>query len=189
MSQTTSAEGQSFGGIDPGKDGALAVIRPDLSVQFFDVPTVEVEMSTKTKAGNKKKKRVYLPAEMALILRNARLASLTLERATAQPRRIGPRIIPMGAQYAFAAGEGFGIWQGLLAALEIPYDIVAAVTWKARLLAGQPKTKEAAVPAICQLYPAAAAHLRGPRGALLVDRADALFLAHYGRQKALGLLG
>lgn len=138
-------------------------------------------MTTKTKAGNKKSKRVYLLHEMVEMVRAANLGLVTIERAQAMPSFKGGKMIPQGAVSAFASGEGFGIWQGILAALAVPYQIVSAQTWKAQLLAGQPKTKEAVVPAICRIYPAAAAHLRGPKGGLYVDRADALFLAHFGR--------
>lgn len=173
---------KAFGGIDPGKDGCLAVIRPGGAVEFFDVPMAEVEMSTKTKSGNKKRKRVYLLHEMVAMLRAADLGLVTIERVQAMPTNIpGFGVRKQGTVSAFSSGEGFGIWQGILAALEIPYQVVAAATWKAQLLAGQPKTKEAVVPAICRLYPAAAPHLRGPKGGLHVDRADALFLAHFGR--------
>jgi hypothetical protein len=174
---------KSFGGIDPGKDGGLAVIRPDGSVEFFDVPMAEVEMTKKTKAGNKRHKRVYLPGAMAHMLREAKLDLVTMEKTQAMPSlgRSGARDVSMGAVSAFASGEGYGLWQGILATIPIPYQLVHAATWKAALMAGEPKTKEATVPFAARLYPGASKDLYGSRGGLLVDRADALLIAHYGR--------
>jgi hypothetical protein len=172
----------SFAGIDPGLDGAVAVIYPDGSVAFFDPPTVNVEMTTKTKAGNKKHKNVYLPAEMFAILREANIGFATMELTRAMPRR-GPGGIPiaMGAASAFTSGQGYGFWEMALVALEIPYQLVTPQRWKKALMADAPKTKEAVIPFASRLYPAAAGSLRGPRGGTFDGRADALMMAHYGR--------
>lgn len=174
--------GKSFGGIDPGKDGGLAVIYPDGRVEFFDVPTAEVEMAAaRTKSGKKKRKRVYLPAEMLRMVRDARIDHVTIEKVQPMPAIRRPGMPAQGTVSSFASGEGWGMWQMLLAALEIPHQVVHAAHWKAVLLRDQPKTKEAVIPFASRLYPGAAGDLRGPRGALLVDRADALLLAHFGK--------
>lgn len=175
-----NAQGKSFGGIDPGKDGVLAIIRPDGRVEFHDVPTLTVQMATKSKAGKVRQRRVYDIPAMVALLRAARLDFVTIEKVVPMPS-VGPFRAKMGTVSAFSSGEGYGIWQALLAALEIPHQIVHASTWKARLMAGEPKTKEATIPFVCRLYPAVASELRGPKGALLIDRADGLLIAHYGK--------
>jgi hypothetical protein len=170
-----------YGGIDPGKDGCLATIdKDDGSVMFFDTPTAETVKAGKTKLGNERHKRIYLAHEMAHQLRHLkqRLISVTIEEALAMPGKAGR---PMPAQSALETGLGFGIWLGILVALEIPFRRVHPATWKAALLAGQPKIKEAVVPFVCNLYPQAAPYLRGPKGGLLVDRADATLIAHWGK--------
>jgi hypothetical protein len=174
-----------FAGIDPGLDGALAVIYPDGTVAFFDPPTVRVEMTTKTRSGNQKHKSVYLPAEMLAILRGADIGFATMELTRAMPRRgPGGAMIPMGAVSAFTSGQGYGFWEMALVALGIPYQLITPGRWKKALMADQPKTKEAVVPVASRLYPAAAGSLRGPRGGTYDGRADALMMARYG---ALGL--
>jgi len=178
--ETNQPEGKSFGGIDPGKDGGLAVIRPDGSVEFYGVPLATVELSTKTKLGNKKTRRVYLPAEMLRLVRDARLDHVTIEKVQPMPPIRGS-FRQTGTVSAFSTGEGWGMWQMLLAALEVSHQVVHASHWKAELMRGLPKTKEAVIPFAQQLYPRAAGDLRGPKGALLIDRADALLLAHFGK--------
>lgn len=171
----------SFAGIDPGISGAIAVIRPSGVVDFFDLPTASVELTSKTKGGNRKHKNVYLPAEMLRILRDANIGFATMELTRAIPRR-GPGgvMIAMGAVSAFTSGEGYGMLQMALVALEIPHQLITPNRWKAALMKDQPKVKEAVVPIASRLYPGAAADLRGPRGGTYDGRADALMMARYG---------
>lgn len=175
------AAGKSYGGIDPGKDGGLAVIRSDGTVEFHAVPTARVEMTTKTKSGKKKQKRVYLPVEMLALVRGLKIAHITIEKVQPMPAVRRPGAPAQGTVSAFSSGEGWGMWQMLLAAVGVPFQVVHASHWKAVLMRDQPKTKEAVIPFAQALYPAAARDLRGPKGALLIDRAEALLLAHFGR--------
>ena len=171
------------GGIDPGKQGCLAVIGAGGAVEFHDTPTAETIKSGKTKLGNERHKTIYLPHEMAALLRALKakgLQSVVIEEGLAMPGFRNGRSVPMPPSHALETGIGFGLWMGILAALEIPFQRVHPRTWKAQLLEGQPKTKEAVVPFASALYPQATAHLRGPKGGLLVDRADALLLCHWG---------
>jgi hypothetical protein len=177
----------TYGGIDPGKSGCLATIEvSDLmesaAVTFYDTPTAETVKAGKTKLGNDRHVNVYLPHEMAAILRKLNKGGLTkvvIEEALVMPGGAGRT--PMPASKAKEVGLGMGIWVGILAMGGIPFERVHPATWKAKLMAGQPKTKEAAAPFVTSLYPMAAAHFRGPKGGLLIDRADALLLAHYAR--------
>jgi len=183
--QAVTGDQRSFGGIDPGKDGCLAVIRPGGDVEFHDVPTAWVEKTTKTKAGNKKQHRVYLPVEMLRMVRDARVDHFTIEKVQPMPAIRGG-MVKQGAVYAFASGEGWGLWQMLLAVCSVEgrvssYQTVHSSHWKSVLMHGEPKTKEAVIPFAQRLYPKAAGMLRGPKGALLIDRGDALLLAHFGK--------
>lgn len=172
----------SFAGIDPGLQGALAIIRPDGAVEFFEPPIVSVEMTTKTKAGNKKHKSTYLPGEMFQILRDANIGFATMELTRPMPfRGAGGRVVQMPAVSAFSSGQGYGFWEMALVALGISYQLVTPSRWKAALMQDQPKTKEASVPAAARLYPSATPFLKTVRGRAIDGRADALLLAHYGR--------
>ena len=170
---------KSFGGIDPGFSGCLAIIRPDGTVQFHDPPVVALPLAKKSKAGNVRHRSEYLFAEMAKILREARLDFVTLEKTVPMPSFKGGRMVQMPAASAFGSGVGYGMYQMGLATLGIPYQLVSPATWKAGLLAGQPKTKEGAVAYAARLYPGASSSLYGPRGGILDGRAEALLLARY----------
>ena len=73
-------------------------------------------------------------------------------------------------------GVGYGIWIGILAALNIPYTEVHPVTWKSKIMAGMGKEKDASIARAKQLYPTADLSLKKHHG-----RADALLIAHFGR--------
>ncbi len=167
-------------GIDPGKDGAVARISNDGAVEIWDTPLVN---TTDSKG---KKKRVYDPYALANLLREVTLdlerskTLVTIELVNAGIFA-GPIGSKMGSVSAFSFGEGFGLWQGVIAALGLRMSRVLPRAWKKDLMGGEPKTKEAVVPAASRLYPPVAPLLRGSRGGLEVGRADALMLAHFGR--------
>ena len=81
-----------------------------------------------------------------------------------------------GVRSMFTVGVGFGVWLGLLGALEIPYTRVQPAVWK-RKLALQNSDKETARLLAQQLFPAADLRLKKHH-----DRAEALLLALYGQQ-------
>ena len=170
----------AFLGIDPGLTGAVALIQPDNSVRFWDTPFVEVEVKgKKTKAGNAKVRSLYDRAAMAAIVSAASLVgegglqSVVLEKVHSMPKQ--------GVASSFQFGMGYGIWLGILAAKMIPHDLVDPRRWTGLLLRDMPKGDESAVIRAGELYPSVSGELRTPRGRLLLGRADALLLAHYGR--------
>jgi crossover junction endodeoxyribonuclease RuvC len=166
-------------GIDPGLDGAVALVQPDGSVRFWDTPFVEVEGKAKTKAGNAKVRTLYDRAAMASIIASANLiAQDGIQGAVIESVHSMPK---QGVASSFKFGMGFGIWLGILAAKMLPHDLVDPRRWTRALLADMPKGDEAAVVRAGELYPAVSSELRTPRGRLLLGRADALLLAHYAR--------
>ncbi len=75
-------------GIDPGVSGGIALVGDDLCVD--DVPTYITQLTTKTKAGNKKKRTDYdLPAMRALLVKYADLCNVqpkvVIETSNARP--------------------------------------------------------------------------------------------------------
>jgi hypothetical protein len=175
-------------GIDPGLDGCLAVldIGDTTNVRFFDTPTLTLK-------GAKKTFRVIDTAEIVNILmrevgRNANVQAV-LEKVSAAPigmkgRGVQPcavchRTPQPGSASTFNFGVGFGIWQGVLAALQIPYSLVHPATWKAQIMRDRAKDKGASIIRAKELYPQAAASLNLKKHH---GRADALLLAHYGKQ-------
>lgn len=164
-------------GIDPGLEGAVALIQDDNSVRLWDTPYVKVESSAKTKAGNNKIKRLYDGTAMVAILDAANIVGSPLqaiiELVGAMPDE--------GPVAAFKFGEGWGLWKGMLYAKHIPFTVVSPVRWRNQLVKDLPKGKAASAIRAGELYPTIGDQLRGPRGGIESGRADAILLAHYGR--------
>lgn len=171
-------------GIDPGMDGAVALIQPNGEVRFWDTPVLEVKTTEKTSEGKPKTRRLYDVASMSAIISSANIVGqggilgCVLEKVHAMPEQ--------GVSSSFSFGMGFGMWQGILAAKEIGFELVDPRRWTGLLLKDMPKGrgKETGAIRAGQLYPAASAHFRTPRGALLGGRTDALLLAHYAKISA-----
>jgi crossover junction endodeoxyribonuclease RuvC len=152
-------------GIDPGLHGAVAAIDADLNVLGLeDTPTIS--------AGGK---TLYDSAEMAALLRRFALLGsplAILEQAQGMPAQ--------GVASTFVTGYGFGIWAGILAALELPYKAVRPAVWTRKVLAGCPgEGKTRSIGFAMKMFPGAELVPQGcrkPRD----GRADALGLAYLG---------
>jgi crossover junction endodeoxyribonuclease RuvC len=84
----------------------------------------------------------------------------------------------MGVTSSFNFGWGLGVWIGVCAGLNFPYQLVAPVTWKKRLMADMGKEKDASRVKAMQLYPHIASSLSRKKDH---NRADALLLARFGQ--------
>ena len=108
-------------GIDPGISGALAVLDENEDiVQIFDMPTLEVI------TGKSKKQRVNpqsIVSELKLF-KDQRIEAL-IEQVHAMPNQ--------GVTSMFSFGRSLGILEGVLAGLDIPYNLVTAAVWKKRM--------------------------------------------------------
>ena len=148
-------------GIDPGLDGAIGFIHTH--VRAVRTPTIKVG-----------KRRQYRAQEMAEILwgcipyTDGEPYSLfaVLESVHSMPKQ--------GVASAFSFGRGFGLWEGILATLHIPYLLVAPQTWKAVMLRDMPKDKNAAKLQASRLWP--------ELDRLSDGEAEALLMAEYGRR-------
>lgn len=169
----------TFVGIDPGLDGAIAAIYPDGNIAFYDTPTLQVG-----------KKRQYDLPMMVRILRNhvGEGVQVAIEQQQAMPARIhGQKTCALckqplareGGVANFRNGLGFGIWLGILGALQLPYTIVHPVRWKRVMLDGMPREKDASRQRAMQLFPQSSPGLQRKKDH---NRADALLLASYLRR-------
>jgi len=140
-------------GIDPGLDGAVGFVGRDVVV--FRTPTIKVG-----------KRRQYPPQQMFQMLQGGVGAFAILESVHSMPRQ--------GVVSSFSFGRGFGLWEGILVALGIPYLLVAPQTWKATMLRDMPKDKNAAKLQASRLWP--------ELGHLSDGEAEALLMAEYGRR-------
>lgn len=152
-------------GIDPGLDGAVAFL-PDGWVR--DTPTATVQ-------NGRKSKRVYLPTVMADTLRAMQPDHIVIESQQA----FSPPGRRVGAGSMFSLGFGFGMWQGIAAALGIPFTLVAPQTWKAEIMNGMGKEKDASRVQAMRLFPQCTAELVRKKDD---GRAEALLIAEYGRR-------
>jgi crossover junction endodeoxyribonuclease RuvC len=158
-------------GIDNGLDGGIVGIRNN------DPSTPLLRAITPTLGSGK---RSYDIAEMAALLRKMvsvdREPKVFLERAQAMPGQ--------GVSSMFSIGYGFGIWQGLLTALLVPFEIVSPQRWQRDMFVGvnRDDTKAASAVVAQRLRPGtdwrANARCRKPHDGLT----DAFCIAEYGRR-------
>ena len=146
-------------GIDPGISGAIGVVGlgSDLP-SALDCPII-----------TGKKHDYDLRAMRDLISNWAQWDQVivVVERVHAMPKQ--------GVTSSFSFGRGFGIWQGILVALGIPYHLVEPATWKRHYgLLG--KDKSASRVLASRLFPSCSFARKKDDG-----RAEALLLADYGR--------
>jgi len=168
-------------GIDGGLHGAVVGINDRLEVVgFFDTPIID--LGKKKKGGKVGTNNAFLETEMVNKLRwlckvdsrHYSGVSVFLEKAQSMPKQ--------GIVSTFKTGEGFGLWLGILAALQCSYEVVGAKTWQKRVMVGvtglDPKAKSISR---CQrLFPGLP--LTKPKGKVvsLDGRADAALIAYYG---------
>jgi len=110
-------------GIDPGKTGALAAFRDGEPVEWTPMPL----------AG----KEVDWHAVTAWLRDLGEVKLVALEKVHSMPKQ--------GVSSTFKFGINYGGLQAVLAALEIPCQLVTPQAWKKRVLAGTEKDKAAAI--------------------------------------------
>jgi hypothetical protein len=157
-------------GIDPGLDGAIAAIGDgepgcDRVAGVIDTPTA-----------HDGKRRRYVVNEMrTAILKLCQGGQIGRFKAAVERVHSMPK---QGVVSSFTFGEGFGLWQGLLAGLSIPFDLVEPQRWKKALLDGAGKEKGASRIRAAQLFPGVDLRLVKHHG-----RGDALLIAEYRRRQ------
>jgi crossover junction endodeoxyribonuclease RuvC len=151
-------------GIDPGLDGAVCVIAGE-DVEFFDTPTYQ--------DGKRRRLDVAACSKILRNFRNERGVQAFLELVGTRPGE--------GSVGAFSFGRGLGNWEGILAALQIPYQLVRPQAWKAALMPGEPKEKDASRVVARRLFPAQTEEALSRKKDH--NRADALLIAEFGRRR------
>ncbi len=158
-------------GIDPGLDGAVAMIGAG-GVEAAVTPTL---------AAGRKGRRQYDAAAMARLLAGRQVELAVIEAVGAMPGQ--------GVASTFRFGLGYGLWLGLLAAPGIPHQAVTPQAWKKVILAGTARDKAAAIAFASRRYPGLSL-LATPRSSVAHDGiADAVCLAEYARRQVGGVEG
>lgn len=145
---------EAFIGIDPGASGAVALIGDDVAL-VEDWPGDPVAAADLLRSW--------------LVQYNVKLCAL--ERVASRPGQ--------GVSSVFRFGENFGCWQGVLAALSIPYVMPTPQAWQKGLIVPSdgPDTKARALAVARRLFPSTDLSRKKDHG-----RADALLLAHHTRK-------
>jgi len=151
-----------FIGIDPGLDGGIAVISDD-SLHLYKTPVI----------GG----RDYDLQEMKNILRENKDAFIVIENQISMPGQ--------GLTSTLQTGKGFGIWLGLIAALEIPHQVIGARQWQVKMFTGtngKLDTKEKSLVVAKRLFPSADFR-KSERSRVANDGlTDAACIAEYGKR-------
>ena len=158
-------------GVDPGKQGAIAAVSPDSQVAM----THPTPLVTAARGGREE-------FDLASIVRLLRGLGpevfVTVERS--QPI---PPTVKAGGNAQFARGVARG-WEWMLAALGLPYQLVAPQAWQKAMHLGTAgeDTKQRSIVAAQRLFPLVDLR-RSERCRVAHDGiAEALLLAEYGRR-------
>ena len=152
-------------GIDPGKDGAIAVFDLNLAplIAVHDMPNFEI------KSGKTMKKRLDEHA-LVKIIGQIEPDHAWLERVSAMPGQ--------GVSSTFSFGTSYGIVKGILAALKIPYSEVTPQSWTKAL--SVPKGKDGSRKRACELFPDSSHFFERKKDH---NRADSALIGYFGAQQ------
>ena len=155
-------------GIDPGVNGALAVLHNGRA-RVHDVPVEQV------KTGRTKRKR-FLERQMWEIVRGIRNEAGTVVAAIED---VGPNP-SFSALANHALGRGAALWEMALIAAGIPFERVRPYRWKATVGIARGADKGAARIVAQELFPDLYDSLKRVSDH---DRADALLIAEWRRRQ------
>ena len=142
-------------GIDPGAKGCMCLIgNGKLAFKDFDLK----EYSSTLKA-------LCSPYDTELMV--------AVEKVHAMPGQ--------GVSSSFSFGQRLGELEGMLIALQVPYELVAPKDWQKACGIPAKSDKKGIALVMQKLYPTA--ELYGNKGGLRDGRSDALGLAHFIRLK------
>lgn len=142
-------------GIDPGQSGGIGVIDTfDRSAWAISMPETETDLATEMRA-----------------MVSSRTAVVYIERVSAMPKQ--------GVSSTFKFGVGYGLLQGVTAALEIRRTFVLPRTWQSALCCLSGGDKNVTKRRAQELFP----DLK-----ITHAIADALLIAEYGRRVECGMI-
>ena len=164
----------TFGGIDPGTTGAMAVMDGDGNpYTIFDYPG---EPGQLWKILNDK---FLTSLEMKLVvLEQAAIMPMERENAAGKKFKQNPKSLAIFQQ-------NYGIWLMGIAAIGWPLELAHPMRWRKVLDSSVPDhpTKEDLLAYARRRWPSVDFHRKADN-----HRAEALMMAEYGRQKFIGLL-
>lgn len=149
-------------GIDPGLNGALALIEDGKLIELLDIEASDSRINA---------------AHLAGLVQTWRPDFAVCEVVTARPGQ--------GVTSMFTFGHGLGTITAVLATLAIPYLLIRPQAWQSYFGIKSASNDKAEHKRLIadraeDLYPEAP--LYGPKGGLKDGRSDALLLAHYAHE-------
>jgi crossover junction endodeoxyribonuclease RuvC len=152
-------------GIDPGLDGAIAVIGDAGEVTVDDMPVLTLAR------GGKTKREIDVHALASILSQH--IDHAVVEQVNSMPKQ--------GVSSVFAFGKSYGIVIGVLGALRVPMTLVVPRVWKSAMRA--PSVKDGARARASQLLPKSTHLWMRKRDD---GRAEACLLALFGLRSGLG---
>lgn len=164
-------------GIDPGLDGGIAFLGDKhlIGGPLKEMGSEGLRLYKTPVIGGKD----YDIQEMKFLLNYVKAGPCfaTIENQISMPGQ--------GLTSTLQTGKGFGIWLGLLAGLDIPYQVVAAISWQKKLFTGVKgnlDTKAKSEVIAKRLFPTADFR-KSDRARVANDGlTDAACIAEYGRR-------
>lgn len=177
-------------GIDPGKDGGLALVRPNDRTIPAPVFVWAMPLTPTGWPDVREILRVIVMNVMSTVNHDlANSLSVFIEKVNAMPPGGpgGPR--RAGAQSSFNFGKGVGYLLGMFAGYGIPTTEVTPQAWKKDILVGTDHSKAEAAAWAYTTFPQLDRELKRPRGGPHLGKIEALCIATHGARVLLGQKG
>ena len=152
-------------GIDPGKDGGIAVLKRTGEI----VAIVKMPLDSASQVETSK---INLYSE-------TNESFCFLEKAFCMPKQ--------GATSTFTCGLNYGKLLATIEFYKVPYEVISAQKWK-KYFGLLKKDKRASVAIACKLFPKEKELFYTPRGRMLDGLAEAVLIAEYGRRVLVGAI-
>ena len=149
-------------GIDPGLQGAIAILENNKVINLFEMPTMS--------EGKKNKKQLNSALLVKLLKENISTneeVSVIVEQVNAMPGQ--------GVTSMFNFGQTFGAIKGICAALNLPIYFVRPSKWKKHFELIN-SSKDASRTKVIEMYPAFADKLSKKKD---VNKSDAILIARF----------
>jgi len=173
-------------GIDPGYNGGIAFLGD--ATQVYVMPTIQYTAPPRKGRKHDRIVREYDEGVIVSLLGglgpNNAFAFIELSAAQSRFDVKLKKHVPQGAVTNFNTGFGFGLLRGMLAAMQIPYQIVAPKVWQKAMFGGLASQDTKAMSTIVagRLFPGVDLR-KSDRCRVLHDgKCDALLIAEWGRR-------
>ena len=155
----------NFIGIDPGLSGAIAYLDEASVPRVFDMPVIKIG-----------KRHDYVVPNLVSFFLNLDEDPLTNVLVGIESLHAMPSSMCSGVGN-FSLGRSSGVFEGIFAALHIPFQKIPPKRWQKLFLDGMPHEKGSSVVVAKRLFPGVDLSLKRHHG-----RADALLIAEYMRR-------